>query len=515
MRKSNLAACCALLLALGARGAEVRFDGSYRLRFNADTNLVLDEGDPRSGVPGYATGQERWAEHRLRLTPKIVEIGENAGAEIQASFDVLSGVFAGDTANAFRGYGLTDRSQRSGLKPEGFDFRYLFAQLRTPSGLFQFGQMPGNWGMGMVANNGNGENVTDFGDPRFGDIVDGMLFATRPFQGVLSPRSDFARQFSVAVAGELIYRDRFAQLIVKNGGGLQWGDVAWQGVAAAVWDAGDRSRAGLYVSRRTQSFAASAGNLHYWTFDLHGRHTLPLESGFVLSFEGEGAQLYGGTTHAPNLSGQGSTRISQQGAAVRAGLARGQFESELEGGYASGDANPFDGESNGFQMNRDFKVGLVLFDEVLMFQTQNAARRLSDPRLTGRPLPGLDLLPTEGAVANALYLKPTLRWKPRVLGGSLRVVGSAVLARAPQPVLDPYHVYVSSNQQNTFGHPAGRNYGVELDGAVGYQARVKGPFAFESGVQFGYLIPGDAFTRADGSTMPGAFAMRVRTTFVF
>ena len=93
---------------------------------------------------------------------------------------------------------------------------------------------------------------------------------------------------------------------------------------------------------------------------------------------------------------------------------------QVEVGYASGDANPFDDQANGFTMNRDYKVGLVLFDEVMLFQTQNAARRLSDPALLGAPPPGLDLLPTEGAITNALYLKPTLRWKPGFLGGRLR-----------------------------------------------------------------------------------------------
>jgi hypothetical protein len=208
------------------------------------------------------------------------------------------------------------------------------------------------------------------------------------------------------------------------------------------------------------------------------------------------------------------TRVSQQGAALRAGAALGQYEAELEGGYASGDGNPFDDHSNGFQMNRDFKVGLVLFDEVLMFQTQDAARRLSDPHLAGTPPPGLDFLPTEGAVANALYLKPTLRYKPSFAPG-VRLVGSALFARAPQPVLDPYQALIFSAARNAFGHDAGQNYGVELDGAIGYQARISGPVGYETGLQFGYLFPGNAFTRGDGSRMPGAYALRLRATLMF
>ena len=506
-RLCAFAVCFCFFLALRAAAAEVRFDGSYRLRVNADTNLLLDD-------QGFASAQKTWAEHRLRLTPKIVEIGEKDAIEIQGSFDIVSGIVGGDVAADFRGYGLTDRSQRTGFRAEGFDFRSLFAQIRTSLGVVQVGQMPSQWGMGMVANSGNGENTTDFGDARYGDIVDGALFATRPLVGFLGPKSEFAQQLAVAVAGELVYRDRFAQLVVKNGGGLQIGDVAWQGVGAVIWDPDDRTRAGFYVARRVQSFAASAGNLHIWVYDAHLRHSRTLDSGMVVSVEGEAAQIYGGTSHAPNLSALGQTRVTQQGAVLRGGVARGQLEAELEGGYASGDANPFDDQASNFQMNRDFKVGLVLFDEVMMFQTQNAARRLSDPKLLGAPPQGLDLLPTEGAVSNALYLKPTLRYKPRALRG-VRLVGSVLFARAPQPVLDAYQALVSSAAKNAFGHAAGRNYGVELDGAIGYQAKLSGAVGFEAGLQAGYLFPGDAFTRADGSRMPGAWATKLRATVTF
>src|SRR5207244_3001506 len=194
-----------LALALPAAAADVRFDGSYRLRINTDTNLALDESQ-------FALGQSKWVEHRLRLTPKIVEIGPNGGLEIQASFDLLSGLIGGDTAANFRGYGFTERSEKNGLSASGFDFRHFFAKVRLPVGLLEFGQMPSHWGMGMVANSGNGEEETDFGDPRFGDIVERILFATRPFQAFFGPHSELGKQIAVALGGDLVYRDRYADL---------------------------------------------------------------------------------------------------------------------------------------------------------------------------------------------------------------------------------------------------------------------------------------------------------------
>ncbi|HTO95400.1 MAG TPA: hypothetical protein VMK66_00035 [Myxococcales bacterium] len=496
-----------LVAALPAAAAEVRFDGSYRLRFNADSNLVLDE-------TGFASAQKQWFEHRLRLSPKVVEVGPEGGIEFQSSFDILSGEFAGDVAPDFRGLGVTERSERNGFKAAGFDFRYLFADIRYPFGVIKVGQMPSHWGMGMVANSGEGEGTNDFGDARYGDIVERFLFATRPLMNALGPRSDFGREFSVAVAGDLVYRDRYAELLVNYGSGAQWGDIAWQIVGMANWSNGEASRVGLYVVRRIQSYAASGGDLHTWTFDSYARHTFAFER-MVLTFEGEGALIYGGTSHSPTAAETGTARVWQQGAALRAGLTRGRFDFELEGGYASGDGNPFDDQQNTFTMNRDYKVGLVLFDQLRMFQSQNTARRLSDPSLAGRPPAGLDLLPTEGAVSNALYFKPTFRIRPRLFGGTLRLVGSMLWARAPQPVVDSYQALRSSAALNAFGYPAGQDYGIEVDAALSFQRKLVDSLGLDLGVQGGYLFPGSAFTRADGTRMPGAWASNLRATLVF
>src|SRR5260370_26923313 len=125
MLRQALAAVC--LFVLPGAAAEVRFDGSYRLRFNGDTNLALEE-------TGFLSGQRHWLEHRLRLTPKIVEIGEKGGIDIQASFAVLSGIFAGDFAPDFRSYGPTQFSARNSFTACVLDFRHPFARLRMPVG---------------------------------------------------------------------------------------------------------------------------------------------------------------------------------------------------------------------------------------------------------------------------------------------------------------------------------------------------------------------------------------------
>ena len=500
-----------LLCALPAAAADVRVDGSYRLRFNGESNYLLDGS-------GTRLGQERWMEHRLRITPKIIE---QDLIEVQGSFDVVSGLVAGQLAPTFQELGWQGRSNRDGIHAAGFDFRYLFVKFRLPFGVFEFGQMPSDWGMGMLINGGNQEEGPDFGDVRFGDIVDRVLFATRPF-GFLGPRSEIAQHVALALAVDLIYRDRYAQLVISNRtgefsglSGLHWGDVASQLVAALVWDPGSDSRAGLYVARRWQQYAANGGSLHTWLVDLHVRTLFPLDwLGGTLSLEAEAAEIYGSTTHSPNLSAI-RTQVAQQGAAARALLSRGTLEAELEAGYASGDSNPFDDSTTQLQFSRDFKVGLVLFDEVLLFQTQNAARRLADTNLGARPPPGIDLLPTEGAVANALYLKPTLRWRPSLFAGRLRLIGSVLFARAAQPYVDPYGTFVGGTPLNPFGAEPGRYYGTEIDGAIAWRSRLRGNVGYELGAQAGRLFPGNAFRMADGSNLPPVNAVRFRATLVF
>ena len=489
-----------------ARAVDIRVDGDYRLRLAFNTDLMLDDAN-------YRLNQTAWAEHRLRLNPKIVDEGV---VEIQASFDILSGLIGGELAPGFQGLGWDGRAVRDGLHGAGFDFRHFFAEVRFPVGLLQVGQMPSQWGLGMVANGGDDGIQPDFGDVRFGDIVERVLFATRPL-AFLGPHSELAQHLSTALAGDLVYRDRTASLLINDGGGLQVGDLAFQAVGVLRYSLSDKSVAGFYLARRVESFAHDQGNLHIWIFDLHARTLFEskLFGGSTLALETELAQINGGTSHSVNLNSLVSTRVNQQGAVLRATLSVSQLETELEGGYASGDSNPFDSDNAAFVFNRDYKVGLVLFDEVLLFQSQNSARRLADPRLSGRPPNGVDLIPTEGAVTDALYLKPTMRYRPALFAGRVRLVGSVLWAHAPQPYTDAYNSLLASSPRNTFNAPAGQNYGVELDGAISYRQKIGTEVGLEFGVQSGVLFPGNAFNRPDGTRMDKAYATKFRAGVTF
>jgi hypothetical protein len=135
--------------------------------------------------------------------------------------------------------------------------------------------------------------------------------------------------------------------------------------------------------------------------------------------------------------------------------------------------------------------------------------------MSARPPPGVDLLPSEGAVVNALYLKPTLRWRPSLFAGRLRLVGSVLLARAAEPYVDPFSTLVAGTPLNPFGAEPGKNYGTEIDGAVSWRARLSGGAGYELGAQAGRLFPGNAFRLADGSRMAPVNVVGFRATLVF
>jgi hypothetical protein len=251
-----------------ARATELRVDGDYRIRIANNTNLQLD------GQPSYL-GQETWAEQRMRLTPVIAEADQ---IEVTAQFDIFSGLFAGDTAPSFDGLGWSGRSTRNSLQATGFDFRAMYAQFNLGYGMLKFGQMPRDWGMGLLWNAGNESETVDFGDQRFGDIVERVIFTNRPFD-FLGPRNPLSNHLQLLLGGDLIYRDRFASLIERNGGGLEWGDRALEFFGGLNYVDGESLRIGLVALRRIQTYVRDGGDLHDWTFDLYARTAEPSTAG--------------------------------------------------------------------------------------------------------------------------------------------------------------------------------------------------------------------------------------------
>jgi hypothetical protein len=166
----------------------------------------------------------------------------------------------------------------------------------------------------------------------------------------------------------------------------------------------------------------------------------------------------------------------------------------LEAGYASGDGNPGDDTDYSLSFDPDHKVGLVLFPDVLRLLSLRAADRQAAPELRGDTPGGVDLLPTDGAVRNALYLQPGITWRP----GRWRTTLLGVVAWSAEPFLDPFETFqAGGTPRNARGAPAGRFYGGEVSGSVALQVYRSPALAMEVGAQAGVFVAGAALRAGD------------------
>jgi hypothetical protein len=501
-----------------AEPEDIRFDvhGEEQLRVEGLRSFPLDATE--TAVKAYAAGrlvgdslgQNVFLTHWLRITPTL-QITDKLTFVGQMD---LTGLLLGDQAHDTSA-DATPRDNLDGysnLQP-----RWLYVDWRSPIGLFRVGQQPSHWGMGLLANDGDHPSL--FGDYRYGNIVEQVLFATKPL-GEKSP-------FVVALAGNLVFRDNFA--ILTNG------DQAFQGILAAFYEQGP-DQLGLYGVYRHQTHDQSSGAYDPYTdaldvgvLDAAGRFArpvdLPDQTAYVFgAFEGAlelGSTNEERTIYQPESGNQ--TSIQAYGGAIDAGFvladrdaavehggeasdgARpdlwGRFVTQVEVGYASGDANPLDNTEKRFVFDPNHKVGLLLFDEILRWQTARAATAAQDPNLTNaqRPPPGANLLPSNGGVFGAQYVYPTAVYRPRPW---LDLKGGAVIAQTTADVVDPYRLVTQGDYVNyQGGNPRRHDLGIELDAGVEGRFVIGKGLRLQLGGQAGVLFPGGALADAAGVTL--------------
>ena len=496
--------------------------GEHQLRYQAERSFTLTPTASavgrRPNLTGQSIGQNQFFSQWLRVTPRL-QVQDQV--EIVAQLDVVTGLLGGDRARDTNA-DETPRNDVNGFS--NLQPRWLYVQYRLPFGIVRVGQQPNHWGMGLLAN--DGDHASLFGDYRYGSISERILFATKP----LGERSDFV----LAVAGDLVFRDQTAK--------LTHGDHAFQGVVAAFFER-DLNKIGFFGTLRHQENARQSGSALYsftesldaGAFDLHGTFVVPVPGQDSYFFgQAEAALIVGSTnvlrTQDQALSGQKTKLRPYGGAAVlgvvhrefatgfgtddpkraretssrylgessERGVPYGQFVGQVEVGYASGDADPYDTTQRRFTFDPNHKVGLLMFDELLRFATARSASAAQDPLLQNgnRPTPGADLLPSNGGVFGAKYINPTFVYRPRHW---LDVKSGAVIAQSTSDVVDPYRAATSGSYVNyRGGAPNKKDFGLELD--AGFEARF--PLQYDLmaniGAQGGILFPGGAFDTASG-----------------
>ncbi len=499
--------------------------GEYELRFRALTDLplqapargALEPTDDSTPKDPALLGQNAYLYHWLRLNGRIVFRDDIIGV---AQIDVPRGMVVGHTTH------FVDRSRDPLNDLNWYDVhpRDLYVEFRSPIGIFRVGQQTSFWGQGLLANDGNHPQV--FGDTMRGAITERLLFATTPM-GKDTP-------LTVLVAGDFVFEDNTADVLGNSP--EQEGDLAGQAVAAVLWRE-DWGEAGIYGVYRHQERELQSRvtpydeTLDVGVVDLAGklRGKVPGSDAYAY-VQGEVALIAGRTNYLRSsyvnqseptgavedesiLTVGGSATVGYVHTRANEKERWGDFVAELEWGYASGDPDPLDGETNRFTFDTSHNVGLVLFDHVLAWKTARAATIAQDERIVGRPNPGLQFLPSNGGVFGATYLNPRFIFRP------LRMVDvklGFLWGQATADVVDPYHVGALGDYQNyDGGDPTSRDLGVEIDAGADVRIPLERTVALELGVEGGVLFPGHAFDNGSGSGLPNQLLLNTKVGLQF
>lgn len=471
------------------------------------SEFTIDRLGETYDEPAFSTGRIRWR--------PVLGFGREQNVRLVAMVDLANGRWAPEGSDDPVIQGILDPPDdvaavgqppvRGSLRI--VDPRELFVEWRSRVGVLRVGQMSFTWGQGILANDGN--NVDRFGDMRFGDdgpgdLYERIAFFTRPFSSV----SDAARAVVVGIGADLVFRDERASLVD--------GDLAGQALIVLRYqpESTPGNWIGAYaVYRRQQNHDDDDPypddvDLEVGVVDVAGQGTLPVRRRLQLIGAFEGV-LIGGRTNFAYNDEHDEHRVLQGGMAVRGYI--GDHRRWLVGfdaGYASGDPNPDDGRIGNFTFDRGHQVGLVLFPQIVGWRTARSEILATDGSITGEPLNGTQLVPTRGALTNAVYFHPKARWAFRE---RLELWGGPLFAFAPDPIVDPVATRLGGGtpKNSLLGDGDQRVYGSEID--VGLRARVdlRG-FWTMVGLQYGVGFLADGLADAMGRTDDPAHAVWFR-----
>ncbi len=485
MRKLSVCWCACLFAAISlepasgaelmksTKGGDVEIFGQWRYLYSNQQQFPLNSAGEFGGP--------RWTlDNRLDLGTRWII---NDQLRLEAEIKILDGQVAGELDDV--GIALRDDARRTlrGWDPSDVDLRQAYLQWNAPWFMLRVGQQYSRWGLGLVANDGR-QPEDRFGFSRYGDMSERLIVATRP----LASLEGWLSQVVTAVGGGLVYHDENCSLRAGDRGGEIIGTIFYRE---------EGLEGGMYVAGRIQddedgTFIHAAA-IDFFASLLPG----PDEEGLVA--EAEIALLTGTTDRIIQADRTGGLEISALGAVLRGGWQFGplRLRPVLEIGYASGDADPYDGVVTQFSFDPDYQVGLVLYDVLLRQISAMAAQELADPDRVGQPVSGTDLIPTGGEVSNSIYLMATVGLKPLE---QLSLLGGVLVAFSATPFSQNYQSFANGGVPvNLYGkHDPGRYLGSEFDLGADWKQPIWKGIGLLAGVQVGWFLPGSAFDRPEG-----------------
>ena len=468
------------LLMLAAVGAsahaadddfEFALEGYYRVRAYTFPSLYGDQDE---------TG--RLMTQRLRIQPQL-------NFEDRAKFfmmaDVLDDVVWGDNqslASTALFAGSPSATGFDGVATDTFRIKRAWMEFKVPVGVLRIGRQASNWGLGLLANGGDGFDDT-FGENHGGSTYDRVLFATRPvaIAQTIAGKGDSGLPLFAGFAVDRLVED---PLIAYYGfecvAGVSEGDADYNaqcdsdgdGVTDLEHSFTDDTRldtdrdsdwwvdqdddvmelvylmiyrgegvdlagsaaditAGVYVVNRKQNETDSNILISdaYLKFLWRGIYA----EGEVLNIRGASSAIALPGAYDPygELANPLQKDVDIWGYVARAGYVQEGYEVVFEHGYASGDENVADQSFTGRPLHADYNVGLLLYEEILSRVTAYTWTESAKG------------LWSNGGVYNSRYIFPTVKIRPlenwELIGGFLmawpdRPDGSRVLCSSTDTV---------------------------------------------------------------------------------
>jgi hypothetical protein len=453
-----LAAAAGVVPAALADDLDLSIEGYYRTRGYLYPNLFADQTDP---------GQ--FISQRLRVQP-VLNYQDKAKFSFMA--DVMDDVVWGDNADrASTALFANDPSMTgyTGTETDAFRIKRAWMEVNIPVGVIRVGRQPSHWGLGLLANSGDGFDDT-FGENHQGNNFDRILFATRPIAIIQAAagRDDTEIPFFIGAAMDRLVEDPLTQYYGyecssgltdgvdddfdprcdADGDGISelehdytesrdastrgddwWVDrnddvyelvllAIYRGEELAALDYGDLT-IGAYAINRQQAET----NSNVWILDAYTRFEAwgIYAEGEILNIRGQSSAIaLPGTVNYDPDADPLQKEVDIWGYVGRLGYQhRGMASLTLEHGYASGDDNVSDEVFTGRSLHPDYNVGLILYDEILSRVTQNTWTDSADG------------LWSRGGVYNSRYLFPTT--EVQFLDNQWSVIGGLLVVWPDRP----------------------------------------------------------------------------------
>ena len=422
--------------------------------------------------PGFAVDFEgRELESGLVFDSRLrTQVDVNlSGWNLEVGGDLIDGQFAGSPWN-LDGTTHNYHPEVIGVfNASNFNLRAAQVKRKFGSVGVQTGITTSHWGLGIIANDGNHEQL--FSRVDYGDRVFRTAAITKPMDKVV-----------VMVGGDWVLEDDI--------GGYTDGHMAYQGLASAQYIASKDNAVGFLSVYRHQTKMDTDKSLEGMILDVYAKGVQPM-GGVDLYGAVEGVYLHGD-------HGQISNRMNPDGLAVRSYGAVTQLEVRhpnatigFNAGFASGDANSSDDVYSTFSFDRDYNAGSMIFD-LHQAATEVATYNLiTDPEHAGNPPDGVEFAVTEGAIRQAMYLQPTVTYKG--FADWMDVAVGSVMAWQTVPVSSPF--ISARNGGAAVNHlgeaTTGYELGVELNWAVMVNKELDSGLKNGLSIEGAHLLPSE------------------------